>query len=660
MAGLLSLAFASYLSYRVLKENEGTRRMKSLSESVHLGAKTYLKRQYKVISFFIIAMSFILAFGKLEINTPTAFILGALLSILSGYIGMYVATKSNVRTAEACKASLSKGLEIAFSAGSVMGFVTVGLGLLGIGLLYLIYGKDVITFIAPFGLGAGSVALFARVGGGIYTKAADVGADLVGKVEKGIPEDDPRNPAVIADQVGDNVGDVAGMGADLLESYVSAIVAAMVISLTLDGLMVKGMILPLTICSIGALVSMMGSFLVRVRERGGVMEADLVRALRKGVYASLILLTLLSLPTIYFFINELFPRIFYAILSGLIAGFIIGLNSEYFTLNVYKPTRKLAEASQTGAGITIISGLALGMHSTLLPVITICLAIFISYISAGLYGVAMAGVGMLATLAITLASDAYGPIADNASGIAEMARLGSEVRRRADALDQLGNTTKATGKGFAIGSAALTTLGWVAAYLVTVEKLLKRPLALSFLDPSILAGLFIGGTVPFLFSAVAMNAVGKTAFQIVGEVRRQFREIKGLMEGEAMPDYARCVDITTRSALKEMTVPGCLAVAIPVILGFILGPGAVLSFLVSSTVVGFLLAILMANAGGAWDNAKKYIEAGSFGGKGSETHKAAVIGDTVGDPFKDTSGPSLNILIKMMSKSALVFAFLFV
>ncbi len=663
LCSIIAIVFAASLFYYVLKYPEGTEEMKRISSAIREGAKAYLKRQYSVLIVFIAIMSIVLGLA-LSILDAVAFIFGGILSILSGYIGMTAATKANVRTTEAVKKGLDEGLRVAFVGGCVMGCITVGLGLLGISIFYLIYGTEVASFIAAFGLGASSVALFARVGGGIYTKAADVGADLVGKVEAGIPEDDPRNPAVIADNVGDNVGDVAGMGADLLESYISAVIAVMVLAaVTFKGeLIVKGMIVPLLIASMGIISSLVGYFLVRIR-KGEEGVGALVKALRKGIYTAAVLHVIFSFLVVYYYLGPEYIGVFYAMLAGLVAGLLIDLNTQYFTSDIYNPTKNLARASLTGTGTTIISGLALGMLSTAVPVVAVAIATYVAYLTAGLYGIAMAGAGMLAILSITLASDAYGPVADNAAGIAEMAHLGEKIRDRASDLDELGNTTAATGKGFAIGSAALTTLGWIVSYLAVVNAIRMKagvpPLELSFTDPKVIVGMFIGGLVPFVFCAVELNSVGKAAFHIVNEVRRQFREIPGLMEGKAKPDYARCVDITTRFALKEMLIPGSLAVIIPIIVGLALGAAALAGFLVTATVTGFLLAIFMANAGGAWDNAKKYIEKGNLGGKGSDAHKSAVVGDTVGDPLKDTAGPSLNILIKIMSKVALVFAIFF-
>jgi K(+)-stimulated pyrophosphate-energized sodium pump len=658
IAALVALLFAILLTRNILQEDAGSPKMQKISDATREGAMTYLKRQYLAILYFTFVMV-----GALTIFisplTTIAFAFGAGLSAFAGYIGMNIATKANVRTAEAARKGLNKGLRVAFSSGAVMGLSVVGLGLLGLSITYIFFsgalGDDmgaITTYIAGFGLGASSIALFARVGGGIFTKAADVGADLVGKVEAGIPEDDPRNPATIADNVGDNVGDVAGMGADLYESYVGSIIASMAlgyVAYTQGDLPINCMILPMVIAGIGIFSAVIGTFFVRTGERAE--QSALLLALRKGIYMAAFLVTVLSFLAVLLVLGWDYISVFGAILSGLVAGIVIGISTEYFTSDSYQPTRDLAKSSITGAGPTIINGLSIGMKSTVFPIITVGATVLLSYHFAGLYGIAISAVGMLSTLGITLATDAYGPVADNAGGIAEMAHLGAHVRERTDALDALGNTTAATGKGFAIGSAALTALSLTVAYTGAAGIT-----DISLLDPAVIVGLFIGGMLPFIFCAMTMQAVGRAASQIVEEVRRQFREIPGLMEGKADPDYTSCVEISTKTAQREMIIPGLTAVIVPIAVGLLLGPYALGGLLAGALVTGFLLAVMMANAGGAWDNAKKYIEAGHLGGKGSMPHKAAVIGDTVGDPFKDTSGPSLNILLKLMSIVSLVFA----
>jgi K(+)-stimulated pyrophosphate-energized sodium pump len=602
---------------------------------------------------------------------PFAFLTGGFFSGLSGFLGMKIATAANSRTANAARSSLNSGLRVAFNSGAVMGLVVVGLGLLDLSIWYFFldwyYAADpnkiqhITSAMLTFGMGASSMALFARVGGGIFTKAADVGADLVGKVEAGIPEDDPRNPAVIADNVGDNVGDVAGMGADLYESYVGSIVSTCALAVA-AGLGVDGVTIPMVMAAVGVIASIIGTFFVRSGEKAE--QKTLLRALRTGVYISSALIFVVA----FFLVRSVFPDnlgIFWAIVSGLVAGNLIGFITEYFTSDTYKPTKKLAETSLTGPATIIIGGLSLGMLSTAVPVIIVGAAVLASFFLAGgaanfnlgLYGVGISAVGMLSTLGITLATDAYGPVADNAGGIAEMSKLPPEVRERTDALDSLGNTTAATGKGFAIGSAALTALALIAAY--TDQVTIIDPdfvFNLNLINPPVLIGLFVGSMLPFLFAALTMEAVGRAAQKIVVEVRRQFKEITGLMEGKADPDYASCVDICTRSAQKEMILPALIGIIAPILVGILLGVNGVAGMLGGATVSGFILAIMMANSGGAWDNAKKYIEAGNVGGKGSDSHKAAVVGDTVGDPFKDTSGPSINILIKLLSMVSIVFA----
>ena len=659
--GALALIFALSLTHRVLKEDQGTDAMKEIGRAVQEGASAFLRREYTTLAIFVVIVAVVLGVF-IDPETAVAYVVGAICSAGTGYIGMSIAVRANTRTASAAMRGLNPGLRVAFNSGAVMGTTVVGISIIGLSILYLIF-QD-ITVVAGFGFGASSIALFARVGGGIFTKAADVGSDIVGKVEVGIPEDDPRNPATIADNVGDNVGDVAGMGADLFESYSSSIIATIAIAAAVAAAgssdFAPKIVLPFLIASMGIISSILGTFLVRTG--GDASMSKLLWALRRGIYFASILVIGLSYAVIHMLGLEDGNRIFLAIVTGLIAGNVIGFATEFYTSYEYFPTRRIAEASQTGAGTTIITGFATGMMSTLIPVASVVAAILISYWAADLYGVAIAAVGMLSTLGITLATDAYGPVADNAGGIAEQSHLDPEVRERTDALDSLGNTTAATGKGFAIGSAALTSLALLAAYALTIEELNPDAgeVVFNVLDPNVLVGLFIGALLPFVFSALTMQAVGTAAYAIVNEVRRQFREIPGIMEGTGRPDYARCVDISTQGSLRAMILPGTMAVVAPIAMGFILGPEPLGGMLIGAISAGFLLAVTMANAGGAWDNAKKYIEAGNFGGKGSETHKAAVVGDTVGDPFKDTSGPSLNILIKLMSVVALVFAPLFV
>ena len=685
VGAVVALLFAFFLSRRVMKADEGTDLMKKIAGAVRKGANAYLKRQYTGVAIFFAVMFVILLIlaiaGFLTPFVPVAFLTGGFFSALSGFIGMKIATYANGRTANSASKSLNAGLRIAFSAGGVMGFVVVGLGLLDISIWYFFLKfwystvdvmqneaaqvQAITSAMLTFGMGASSMALFARVGGGIFTKAADVGADLVGKVEAGIPEDDPRNPAVIADNVGDNVGDVAGMGADLYESYVGSIISTAALAVA-AGLGFKGVVIPMSMAAIGILASIIGTFFVRTKENAS--QKNLLASLRLGTWISAALIAVAAFPLIYFGLGADKVGYYFAILSGLLAGILIGVVTEYYTSDSYKPTKKLAGTSSTGPATVIIGGLSLGMLSTVLPVIIVGASVLASYFlsgggtdtstfNTGLYGVGLSAVGMLATLGITLATDAYGPVADNAGGIAEMAHMGEEVRKRTDALDSLGNTTAATGKGFAIGSAALTALALIASYISEIQ-LLKPDFEfnLTITNPPVLIGLFVGGVLPFLFAALTMDAVGRCAQKIVVEVRRQFREIKGLMTGEADPDYASCVDICTRSAQREMIAPALVAVAAPIIVGLILGVNGVAGMLAGATVSGFVLAVMMANSGGAWDNAKKYIESGEYGGKGSDNHKAAVVGDTVGDPFKDTSGPSINILIKLLSMVSIVFA----
>jgi K(+)-stimulated pyrophosphate-energized sodium pump len=660
IAGIVGLLFVSYLVFTLLKQDPGTKEVREISKAIEIGALAFLYREYKVLIPFVVIVAIILGIlveprGLVAI----AFLAGTLCSGGAGYIGMRVGVKANCRTVAGVMKSLNKGLRVAFNSGAVMGLCVVSLGLVGLSVVSLAFqgqGEKIADILIGFGAGASSIALFARVGGGIYTKAADVGSDLVGKVEAGIPEDDPRNPAVIADNVGDNVGDIAGMGGDLFESYVGAIIATMVVAIAAGFAFDSHLVLlPLVIAGAGIISSIVGTFFVRVGEQLK-MEA-LLMALRRGVWVSSILAAIASYLAVRFM--NLDMGIFWAILAGLVAGILIGLSIEYFTSYSYKPTKSIAEASQTGTGTLIIRGFATGMLSNLAPTLFVVIATLVAYKFAGLYGVAITAVGMLSTLGITLATDAYGPVADNAGGIAEQAHLPAKVREKTDALDSMGNTTAATGKGFAIGSAALTALGLTAAFGGRMYVLTGEPLVMSLLDPMVISGVLIGCLMIFLFSALTMNAVGRAAMQVVNEVRRQWHEIEGIMTGKAKPDYARCVDITTRTALKEMILPGLLAIVVPVTVGVTLGPDALGGLLIGALGSGFLLAVTMANAGGAWDNAKKYIEAGHFGGKGSAPHKAAVVGDTVGDPFKDTSGPSLNILIKLMAMVSLLFAPIF-
>ena len=683
VGALIALIFALTQAKKVLKFSEGTELMQKLAASIRKGANAYLTRQYTTVAkiFIIVFVILLILAGVGMLDNwfiPFAFLTGGIWSGLAGFVGMKIATSANARTANAAHESLNRGLNVAFSSGAVMGFTVVGLGLLDVSIWFHILkyiagfeAAQIAQTMVMFGMGASFMALFGRVGGGIFTKAADVGADLVGKVEAGIPEDDPRNPATIADNVGDNVGDVAGMGADLYESYVGSILATFALGASAyaaDGLTWNAMLLPLIIAVVGVVCSVIGTFLIRTKENA--TQKSLLATLRKGTYTAAVLAAVIAAPVTYYIMGSWGPYI--AILAGLVAGCAIGYFTEYYTSDTYKPTQGLADSTETGAATTIIGGISLGMKSTAAPIVIIGVAIIVSFLAAGgslttnaanygelfskgLYGIGIAAVGMLSTLGITLATDAYGPVADNAGGIAEMSGLGEEVRNRTDALDSLGNTTAATGKGFAIGSAALTALALLVSY-VDVVKVKVDTLDLSITNPAVLVGLFVGAMLTFLFAALTMSGVQRAAQSIVVEVRRQFKEIAGIMEGKADPDYASCVDLCTKGALHEMVVPSLLAIVVPVVTGLILGAEAVVGLLGGVTVTGFVVAVFMSNAGGAWDNAKKYIESGTHGGKGSDCHKAAVIGDTVGDPFKDTSGPSLNILIKLCSTVSIVFS----
>ena len=715
IASVVALGMAWFFFRTMMKEDEGTDRMKEIAEHVRKGAMAYLKQQYKVVTAVFVVLAIVFAFMAYVLKVqnpwvPFAFLTGGLFSGLAGFFGMKTATYASARTAHGARTGLDKGLKIAFRSGAVMGLVVVGLGLLDIALWFIVLNAvyegeatalvTITTTMLTFGMGASTQALFARVGGGIYTKAADVGADLVGKVEANIPEDDPRNPATIADNVGDNVGDVAGMGADLYESYCGSILSTAALGATafaMNGdMQLRAVIAPMVIAAIGIFLSLIGIFLVRTKE--GASMKELLHSLGLGTNVSAALIAAATFVILYLLGIENWLGLSFSVISGLVAGVIIGQATEYYTSQSYKPTQKIAEASQTGPATVIIKGIGTGMISTMIPVVTISVAIMLSYlcangfdmslsaksISTGLYGIGIAAVGMLSTLGITLATDAYGPIADNAGGNAEMSGLGKEVRERTDALDALGNTTAATGKGFAIGSAALTALALLASYIEEIKIAMIRAVEngkqymdaagnlfdptnattidfinffqVNLINPKVLVGAFLGAMAAFLFCGLTMGAVGRAAESMVQEVRRQFREIKGILEGKAAPDYGRCVEISTRSAQREMIIPSLLAIVIPIVVGLVLGVAGVLGLLTGGLAAGFTLAVFMSNSGGAWDNAKKMIEEGNFGGKGSENHKATIVGDTVGDPFKDTSGPSLNILIKLMSMVSIVMA----
>ena len=689
LGALLAIGFAILFAVYVLKQPQGSSDMIKVANAIREGAWAYLRQQYKVVILFFLAMFSLLLFlsfrGYVPRAVPFAFLTGGFFSGLTGFVGMVVATNANSRCTEAARRSLNSGLRVAFFSGAVMGLSVVGLGLLDLCIWYYLLNNWLYVHVAEadriqvitstmlnFGMGASSMALFARVGGGIFTKAADVGSDIVGKVEAGIPEDDPRNPATIADNVGDNVGDVAGMGADLYESYVGSIVATMALAVA-AGLGLKGVTVPMVLAAVGVIASIIGIFLVRSGEKAE--QTVLLAALRKGIFTSGILIAVVSYFVVIAVLGKEHLGVYWSILAGLIAGIIIGLSTEYYTSSSYSPAKSIASAAQTGAATVIISGMGIGMLSTAVPVIVVVAAILISFylsggavnFNAGVYGVGISAVGMLSTLGITLATDAYGPVADNAGGIAQMSKQESLVRERTDALDSLGNTTAATGKGFAIGSAALTALALISAYREEVRLIIERlvvegklavgyTLDLALTNPKVIVGLFIGAMLPAFFCALTMQAVGRTAQKIVMEVRRQFKEIKGLLEGTGKADYATSVQICTQGAQKEMIVPSLTAIITPIVVGLVFGVEAVVGLLAGALACGFVIAILMANSGGAWDNAKKYIEGGQYGGKGSFAHKAAVVGDTVGDPFKDTAGPSLNILIKLMSMVSVVFA----
>jgi len=664
VCGVLALIVAVFMASYVLKQDQGSEKVREISDAIKEGSLAFLGREYSVLSIFVVVVAVILGVvPNLGIWVALAFIFGAICSGLAGYVGMSIAVRSNKRTAAAAATSLNQGLRVSFRSGAVMGMCVVGIGILGLSILYFIFHNHpaFLAIIPGYGFGASSVAIFARVGGGIYTKAADTGADIVGKVEQGIPEDDPRNAAVIADFVGDNVGDTAGMGADLFESYVDSIIATMTLGVIaaiaaknhLGAALVPNetaaWFLPMLVAAGGIIASIIGIFLVRVGEKAEM--GALLNALRRGTFSSSILTAIFSLLAVLWLKADI--GIFWAILVGLVAGVIIGESTNYFTSYAYKPVLKIAESSQTGGATLITTGFANGLMSTIPPIVLVVIAIVVAHHFADIYGVAIAGIGMLATLGIQDATDAYGPVADNAGGIVEMSDMPEEVRERTDALDSLGNTTAATGKGFAIGAAGLTALALLLSYTQAAQISIGD---ISILDPHVIAGVFLGAMIPAVFCAMTLNAVGKTSFAIINEVRRQFREIKGLMEGTAKPDYSRSVAICTTAAIKQMLAPGLITIISPVVVGIVLGPVALAGFLVGAIACGFILAVTFANAGGSWDNAKKWIETGAYGGKGSDAHKAAVIGDTVGDPMKDTSGPSLNIMIKLMSIIALVIA----
>ena len=683
LGSICALLFAVFMAKRALSFSEGTEQMQKIASFIRQGANAYLRRQYSVVLVFFACMFAILcvmaALHFLTWFVPFAFVTGGFFSGLSGFVGMKIATASNARTANACRESLNSGLKVAFSAGTVMGFTVVGLGLLDISGWYLLLKyvfhlplNDITSAMLTFGMGASSMALFARVGGGIFTKAADVGADLVGKVEAGIPEDAPRNPAAIADNVGDNVGDVAGMGADLYESYVGSLISSCSLGVIAFGYIesvndLNAFAVPMLIAAIGVIASIIGSLLVRTGESTDQMT--LLKALRRGTNTSAVIIAVAAFPIVWFLLGKDYIGLYVAILAGLFSGVLIGRFTEYYTSDTYVPTQSLAASSVTGTATLVIDGLSLGMRSTMLPVLTVSGCILIAYYvsglglvdgarnAMGLYGIALAAVGMLSTLGITLATDAYGPVADNAGGIAQMAGLDPVVRERTDALDSLGNTTAATGKGFAIGSAALTALALIASYVEKVETLApEMALDMSVMNPVVLVGIFVGACLAFIFAAITMGSVGKAAHSVVLEVRRQFKEIPGIIQGTADADFARCVDLCTRASLKEMVVPTLIAVGVPIVGGLLLGPAGVIGLLCGATASGFLLAVFMSNSGGSWDNAKKYVEAGHYGGKGSKNDKSAIVGDTIGDPFKDTSGPAINILIKLLSMVSIVFA----